>query len=170
MLSIAAITIASLNGCTNSEAGTPSPSHRTAATTHTTEVGSQADPYGHLDSCDLLDKALDDKDFPPGERVDIESDNGCQAHNPDIAAISLNLTTDATLSRWADEELAHRGSIHGRTAVQEPEGDDGCAVAMKVSSQAIASVGATTDVDTDEACDMVTEVAKKVEPMLPGGE
>lgn len=110
------------------------------------------------------------KDFPAGEPDNYGSDNGCQTNNPDIASYSLDLITDASLSDWANENIAHRGSIEGRTAVRQPQGDDGCAVAMKVSSQAIASVGVTADPDTDEACNMVTEIAKKVEPMLPGGE
>jgi|SRR5699024_3913899 len=159
-----------LVSCSTNKDGSPTATSTTSES-RMTDPTSESKPLASLDSCTLLDKALDGRDFPDGERVDISSENGCQTNKPQVASYSLNLISGATLSQWADADNAHKGSINERSAIQEPsEETAGCAVAMKISSDAIASVGVSrSNGSTDKACDLVTEVAETIEPMLPGG-
>jgi len=157
--------------CNPTPEGSPSATATSPSNSTSIESTPTTETFAEIDSCFILDRAMQGKGFPSGESDDIGSDNGCQTNKPQVASYSLDLITNAGLSQWADTAKAHKGSINGRDAVQEPYDDSvGCAVAMEISSNAIASVGISRSNGTvEEACDRVTEVAETVETMLPDG-
>lgn len=178
VLPVAILSVVSLStACTNNVKGsaTPTGELRTTTTSNLTDdtptTGDSS--LDDMDSCDILDKAIQGKDFPPGKRDDVGSDNSCQTVKPQMASYSLTIFTDASLQDWPlDTHNSHEGSINDRYAIQEEKKDPpGCAVAIEVSENSFVDVMVTrTTGDTDKSCDLVTDLAEKVEPMLPGGE
>src|SRR5699024_11517707 len=67
---------------------------------------------------------------------------------------------------------SHEGSINKRDAIQEKkENPPGCAIAMKVSDDSFVYVMVTRMNGTpSDSCELITNLAEKVEPMLPDGE
>jgi len=154
--------------------------NRTSGTTSTTTTNTvsstaqaESSSLSNLNSCDLLDRAMQGKDFPPGIRDDIGSDNSCQTNKKQEASYSLTILTDAPMEDWPiDPTNSHEGSINKRDAIQEKkENPPGCAIAMKVSDDSFVYVMVTRMNGTpSDSCELITNLAEKVEPMLPDGE
>lgn len=167
-----------LAGCSDAPAGEAMPTGNAGSSISTSSSSAgnnHATPFAGMQACDLLDKALQSKELPPGEPDDIGSENGCQTNKPQVVSYRLDLMAEASLKKWGnDPNNLHDGQINGRPAVQEREikGVEGsCGIAMKVPPKSVASVGIVGPNDnTKESCNLVTKVAEKIEAMLPGGK
>lgn len=142
---------------------------------HVSTSSQKKNPFASIQSCDLLDKAMQSKDFPPGEPDTIGSENGCQTNKPQVASYRLDLVAGKSLKDFgSDPSNLHDGTVNGRESVQKRGGLDtegACDIAMKVPPKSLAIAGITrTNGSTAKACDLATDLAKKIEPMLPGGK
>lgn len=174
----ACIILVATTACATKSSGDPvstsEPSDSLISHSRSTSQTSQ-NPFTGIQSCKLLNKALDDFDFPEGARDDTAGPNGCQAQKVDYGVVGFSLQSGGTLADYPnDPSHAHRGDINGRSSIIESEGigaEGACGVAMEVPPQSRAIIEVTLQTgSTDEACDFVKEVGESIEPMLPNGE
>lgn len=171
-----AVVVASVSSCSESSGrALPTANHPSSqATTATGTPKTQANPFTGFKACELLDKAMAGMGFPPSEVSIAGSNNGCQTSKPQVATYALYLQPSYPLGKFGDNpSKLHDGQINGRNAVlrRENGGSDGaCDIAMAVPPADTAIVGLQYNGSTDKACDLVKQLAKKIEPMLPGGK
>lgn len=131
-------------------------------------------PFEGMVACDVFDKALDkidDWDFPEGEPDDTAGDNGCGSAIPQKVSVGLTLQPGGTLKDFGDDpSKLYNGDIKGRSAVEKRDGyaDGSCMLAMSVGANDRALLAVTSNtMSRDEGCDLVEDIARQVEPMLP---
>lgn len=172
------ILVVATTACATKSSGDPvstnEPSDSLTSPPRSTSQTSQ-NPFTGIQSCKLLNEALNDFDFPEGERNDTAGPDGCQAQKLDYGVVGFSLQSGGTLADYPnDPSRAHRGNINGRPSIIESEGigaDGACGVAMEVPPQSRAIIEVTLQTgSTDEACDFVKDVGESIEPMLPNGE
>jgi|GEM_PF-3169850 len=168
-------------GCSDTSTGTPNTA--TSVAPSTTSHGDPGpsmpsgsdNPFEGMVACDVLDTALDkleDWDFPDGEYDKSGGPNGCGSTIPQKVSVGLTLQPGGTLDDFVDDPTkAYDGDIKGRPAVEERDGYEkgSCMLAMAVgpNDRAFLSV-ASADMSRDEGCNLVEDIARKVEPLLPG--
>ncbi|MDV6012311.1 DUF3558 domain-containing protein [Haloechinothrix sp. LS1_15] len=126
-----------------------------------------------LDSCEILDVALEGEGFDPGEPPDVRSDRSCRSRK--LGDVSVTVELGETPFDLLEGEV-YEGTVNGRDArmaINPIEGasDGHCGISMKVDESERALVLVTqSNRDTDEACDYAERIAERVEVQLPGGE
>lgn len=169
-----------IGGCSDTSAGQPNTTESAATSSKLHDKSSSPrtshaeNPFKGMVACDVFDKALDqmdERDFPDGEYDNSGGENGCRSTIPQDVSTGLTLQPGGTLEDFVDDPTkAYDGDIKGRRAVEERgEYDDGdCMLAMAVgpNDRAFISVSSGT-MSPDEGCDLVEDIARKVEPLLP---
>jgi hypothetical protein len=173
MLSVIAVAVV-LSGCSDESGGTPLPVPTNSISSGPKGSSSTSEGvFGDLDACEVLDKALNGQSFPPAIVDKAGGDNGCDTSKPRVASVALSLQPDLGIQETnADPAKIHVGKINNRPAVQvrEPLGSTGgCGIMIEVTENSRAHVTAAFNGTTEEACQFITDVAKKVEPQLPKG-
>lgn len=179
-IGVSLATLLAVAACSNSSVGEPSTAAPTA-TSSTPDSGATSsanstpdDPFGDMVACDVFDKALakmDDWDFPSGKYDESGGDNGCRSTIPQKVSAGLTLQPGGTLEDFGDDPTKlYHGDIKGRRAVEERDGyeEGSCMLVMAVGSNARTLLGVTTSsMSRDEGCDLVEDIARNVEPLLP---
>jgi len=164
-------------GCTDTNAGQPtttSTSTSSAGKSGSSTHGNSTDPFEGMVACDVFDKALDkmdDWDFPEGKYDSSGGDNGCGSTIPQKFSTGLTLQPGGTLEEFGDDpSKLYDGDIKGRTVVEKRDGyqKGSCMLAMAVgeNDRALLSIS-TSSMSRDEGCDLLEDIARKVEPLLP---
>ncbi|MFI6030766.1 DUF3558 family protein [Amycolatopsis magusensis] len=164
--------LAFLAGCTSGQGGQAQPVSTPQDAPASSEITASPQGLHGLKACAVLDKALQGRDFPPGEADNVGSANGCSASKFG-SATSLNLDDRQGIDDLdADPAKAHDGKINGRPIrqVREIDGDEAtCLVLLEVTAKVRAMVSVTlgTQGSTEQACSDAFSIAQAVEPQLP---
>lgn len=147
------------------------------------------DVLSELDECDVLDAALEGEGYEPGRLHDrfktIDfcnatklGDETCTADNCEydrmgVADVGLGFQHRAFDELDLDTSKTHKGDVNGRDALliknpAEEWGEGACMVLINVGKSDYAVTVVTLENrNTEQACDLVEQVAKRVEPQLP---
>lgn len=158
-----------LAGCSTDGQAKPAPSVPPVSSAAASS-SAQADPFAGMKACDVLNQVLQGTGMPPGEPERYGGDNGCQSNKPQEAAISLYLVPDRNYDDLNDSlETQHRGDVSGRPSIMiKGQQRGGCDISMQVAGGSRAIIGVMRSVGTTEqACQMVEELAAKIDPLLP---
>ncbi|GLY68770.1 hypothetical protein Atai01_53890 [Amycolatopsis taiwanensis] len=154
-------------GCTNAMDGTASPSTTGAAGASSTKSGN-ADAFGTMEACQVLDQLLAGHGFDAGERISAR--NECHASKFDFATYSLALDSTQGLTEYrAQNPGATMTSINGRTAMQATPEEGMCEFALDVDqhARALATVTMARAKDATQACSNAQQYAEQLESLLP---
>jgi hypothetical protein len=164
-----------MSGCSSESGGTPTPITQDQNPNKSpSSTAASGGVFGDLEACNVLDKALDGQGFEAAVVDKAGGDNGCDAEKYMFATVSLDLQPNIGIDELnADPSNLYEGQVNGRSSMQIREGlgsEGNCDIALEVAedSRAMTGVSLATG-STDEACDFILEVAKKVEPQLPKG-
>lgn len=147
-----------------------------------------ADVFAGLDECEVLDAALDGEGFEPG-KLDEEfksitfcnatklgdepcTADSCEYDRMGVADVGMGFQSHALDELEVDKSKTHKGDVNGRDAllIKNPSGtrEGACMVLIDVGESDYALTLVTLENrNTNEACDLVEQVAKRVEPQLP---
>ncbi|MFJ7211995.1 DUF3558 family protein [Amycolatopsis sp. NPDC098790] len=168
-----------LTACTSQVGGQAAPS--TPATGSATPPTGSAttdpdNPFAGLSPCTIIDQALAGQDYPKAEPLVANPKTGCRTTKPtsgDSPGVDIGLSLDS--GRGYKENVgnpsqASEGNVNGRPAVmeREPMNSPGqCDVWLEVKPNSRAFVLLASGSDTAKACQLVEDVAAKIEPLLP---
>lgn len=175
-LFLVAFSLVLLASCTDLRPGTPSPVVESTGTASATPPSGTSDSsigaFGELKACDVLNRALNGQDFPPGEPSTIGSGNGCQSPKSGLF-VALDLDDKQGIEDLrAPDSKKFDAKVNGRVAIQLKDAmnvGNGCQLAMKVATKARAMVTVSTGgaKTVDETCEIAGTIAVAVEPQLP---
>ncbi|SFW61857.1 Protein of unknown function [Amycolatopsis australiensis] len=129
-----------------------------------------------MSSCAILDQALVGQGYPKAEPLVANPKQGCRTTKPasgDTPGVDVGLSLNpgrGYKENVGNPNQASEGNVNGRPAVleREPENSPGqCDVWLEVKPNSRAFVLLASGSDTARACQMVQEIAAKVEPLLP---
>ncbi|MGW4061852.1 DUF3558 family protein [Amycolatopsis sp. NPDC004747] len=178
----AAVTAAlafALTACTSQVGGQANPSSQAPASTDSSTGSATADtenPFSGVSSCSILDQALAGQGFPKAEPLVANPKEGCRASKPtsgNTPGVDVGLSLNpgrGYKENVGNPSQASEGNVNGRPAVmeREPENSPGqCDVWLEVKPNSRAFVLLASGSDTAKACQLVEDIAAKVEPLLP---
>jgi Protein of unknown function (DUF3558) len=144
-------------GCSSSEAGVPVPA----------DTGSSA-PVASLDGvapCDLL-TAEDVADIGL-EDGDERSDVSCDWKKTSTAGVRLTLYPDRGFDTAPDQGTSVEVGTYAAHRVASPGGQEGsCGVSLEISASSFVGVVADDGTDTDAACELATDAARRIDANL----
>ncbi|WP_244210945.1 DUF3558 family protein [Amycolatopsis kentuckyensis] len=161
--------------CTSQVGGQANPSSSAANSPAPSTVASGS-PFAGLNPCTMLDQALAGQDFPPATPTIARSKESCGTNklaSGNTPGVDVALSLQAGQSyrdNVGNPSQASEGKVNGRPAVEErePEHSSGqCGVWLDVKPQSRALVLVSSSSDTARACQLVGDIAAKVEPLLP---
>jgi uncharacterized protein DUF3558 len=164
-----------LTACTSQVGGQAAPSSPVTGSTAPTGAA-QDDPFAGMSSCAILDQALAGQGYPKAEPLVANPKQGCRsskAASGDTPGVDVGLSLNP--GRGYKENVgnpgqASEGKVNGRPAVleREPENSPGqCDVWLEVKPHSRAFVLLASGSDTARSCQLVEDIAAKVEPLLP---
>ncbi|SEF36675.1 Protein of unknown function [Amycolatopsis pretoriensis] len=129
-----------------------------------------------MSPCSIIDQALAGQGYPKAEPLVANPKTGCRTTKPtagDSPGVDIGLSLDS--GRGYKENVgnpsqASDGNVNGRPAVieREPMNSPGqCDVWLEVKPDSRAFVLLASGSDTAKACQLVEDVAAKIEPLLP---
>ena len=179
----AAVTFAALafalTACTNQVGGQATPSPQATGSTGPGTGSASADPnnpFSGMSSCSILDQALAGQGYPKAEPLVANPKQACRATKPtsgNTPGVDVGLSLNpgrGYKENVGNPSQASEGKVNGRPAVleREPENSAGqCNVWLEVKPNSRAFVLLASGTDTAKACQMVEDIAAKVEPLLP---
>jgi hypothetical protein len=174
-VAFAALVLA-LTACTSQVGGQATPSSSAAATTAPATNADPGNPFAGMSPCSILDQVLAGQGFPRAEPMVADTKNSCRATKPtagNTPGVDVGLSLNA--GRGYKENVgnpgqASEGNVNGRPAIleREPENSAGqCNVWLEVKPSSRAYVLLASGTDTARACQLVQDIAAKVEPLLP---
>lgn len=191
LLAIAPLLALVLMAC-NETGGVPSanPTQPSAPSqTEPPDPSDTGDVFAGLDECEVLNTALDGEGYEPGKLNDRFKtitfcnatklgDETCTADNCEydrmgVADVGLGFQPHALDELDLDTGKTHKGDVNGRDALliknpAEEWGEGACMILIDVGKSNYAVTLVTLENrDTNEACGLVEQVAKRVEPQLP---
>ncbi|MEV7096097.1 DUF3558 family protein [Amycolatopsis sp. NPDC051045] len=168
-----------LTACTSQVGGQAAPSSQATGSTAPSTGSATADPdnpFSGVSSCSILDQALAGQGYPKAEPLVANPKQGCRTtksasgNTPGVdVGLSLN-PGRGYKENVGNPTQASEGNVNGRPAVmeREPENSPGqCDVWLEVKPNSRAFVLLASGSDTARACQLVEDVAAKVEPLLP---
>ncbi|MEU0533063.1 DUF3558 family protein [Amycolatopsis tolypomycina] len=165
-----------LAACTSQVGGQATPSSQPTGSTAASPGDATADPFAGVSSCSILDQALAGQGFPKAEPLVANPKQGCRTTKPasgNTPGVDVGLSLNpgrGYKENVGNPSQASEGNVNGRPAVleREPENSPGqCDVWLEVKPNSRAFVLLASGTDTARACQLVEDVAAKVEPLLP---
>jgi hypothetical protein len=168
-----------LTACTSQVGGQATPSSPATGSAAPSTGGATADPgdpFSGVSSCSILDQALAGQGYPKAEPLVANPKQGCRTTKPasgDTPGVDVGLSLNpgrGYKENVGNPSQASEGQVNGRPAVleREPENSPGqCDVWLEVKPNSRAFVLLASGSDTTKACQLVEDVAAKVEPLLP---
>ncbi|WP_215541382.1 DUF3558 family protein [Amycolatopsis sp. CA-230715] len=152
-------------GCSATIQGTPSTTPSRPA------LSSEANPLAALKPCDLLGQMVQGLNYPPVAPDIVNKELACSTRKSDGADIALLLNPGVPFTEQPTNAGSSRpGNIHGRRALQMRDlgkVKGGCAVRLEVNPQANVVITAVSDTAAEQDCQLVDQLATRLEPMLP---
>ncbi|WP_410595166.1 DUF3558 family protein [Amycolatopsis sp. lyj-23] len=167
-----------LAACTSQVGGqaTPDPQSGSTPPVTTSATADPGNPFAGLSPCTVLDQALAGQGFPKAQPMVADTKNSCRSSKPtsgDTPGVDVGLSFQAGQGykdNVGNPSQASEGQVNGRPAVEEREplnAKGQCDVWLEVKPKSRAFVLLASGSDTARACQLVGDVAAKVEPLLP---
>ncbi|MEV6877110.1 DUF3558 family protein [Amycolatopsis sp. NPDC051128] len=175
--SVAFVTLAlALTACTSQVGGQAAPSSPVTGTTAPATSTDPDNPFSGLSPCSVLDQVLTGQGFPQAEPMVADTKNSCRSTKPtsgNTPGVDVGLSFQA--GRGYKENVgnpsqASEGNVNGRPAVEEREPLNSrgqCNVWLEVKPSSRVFLLLASGTDTAKACQLVEDIAAKVEPLLP---
>jgi hypothetical protein len=117
ILTFTLTTLSAVTACTSSDKGYAIPGPTVLSDTPASETPA-ADPFNGLESCTVLDKALQGQGFPPAAVNTVGGDNGCGTDKVQYGGVTLVLQPNLGIRDLnADKTKQRAGDVHGRPSI-----------------------------------------------------
>jgi hypothetical protein len=144
-------------GCSSSEAGVPVPANMASSPTTASLDG--VAPCDLLSGEDLADIGLEDGN----ERSDVS----CDWKKTSTSGVRLTLYPNRGFDTAPDQGTSVEVGGYAAHRVASPGGQEGsCGVALEISDSSFVGVVANEGTDTDAACELATDAARRVDANL----
>ncbi|WP_410636967.1 DUF3558 family protein [Amycolatopsis sp. lyj-346] len=178
----AVVTVAltlTLTACTSQVGGQATPSSQAPGSTAPSTDSATTDPdnpFSGVSSCSILNQALAGQGYPKAEPLVANPKQGCRTTKPasgNTPGVDVGLSLNpgrGYKENVGNPSQASEGNVNGRPAVMEREplnAKGQCDVWLEVKPNSRAFVLLASGSDTARACQLVEDVAAKVEPLLP---